>query len=78
MFLWLPRRLLRENSFVLTADDDNRLRRKTLNIVWQDNHAIIADEGLTQGDRIVLTDVPFALEALPVVANEVEKLPLPG
>ena len=71
----VPRRLLRENSFVLTADSDNRLRRKTLDIVWQDNNAIVSDSGLAVGDRIVLTDVPFALEALPVEATEVEKLP---
>lgn len=71
----VPRRLLRENSFVLVADEENRLRRKPLSIVWQDNNAIVAEEGLAVGDRVVLTDVPFALEALPVTATEVEKLP---
>jgi len=71
----VPRRLLRENSFVLVADEQDLLRRKTLNIVWQDDNAIVADKGLTAGDRVVLTDVPFALEALPVEATEVDKLP---
>lgn len=71
----VPRRLLRENSFVLTADEDHLLRRKPVNIVWQNDRSIVVDKGLEHGDRIVLTDVPFALEALPVVATELEKLP---
>lgn len=71
----VPRRLLRENTFVLVADEEDKLRRKELGIVWQDDNAIVATEGLTAGDRVVLTDVPFALEALPVEATEVEKLP---
>jgi RND family efflux transporter MFP subunit len=71
----VPRRLLRENTFVLTVDDNNLLRRKTVNIVWQNDKSLVVDKGLEHGDRIVLTDVPFALEALPVVATAVEKLP---
>ncbi|MCZ6673750.1 MAG: efflux RND transporter periplasmic adaptor subunit [Verrucomicrobia bacterium] len=71
----VPRRLLRENTFLLTVDDENLLRRKIVHIVWQNDNSIIVDEGLAIGDRICLTDVPFALEALPVSATELEKLP---
>lgn len=71
----VPRRLLRENSFVLTVDDEHTLRRKTVNIVWQNDRSIVVDKGLAHGDKIVLTDVPFALEALPVDATELDKLP---
>jgi RND family efflux transporter MFP subunit len=71
----VPRRLLRENSFVLTVDDQHLLRRKTINVVWQNDHSIVVDKGLEHGDKIVLTDVPFALEALPVEATELDKLP---
>ncbi len=62
----IPRKLLRENSFLLTVDRENRLRRKTVNIVWQNDESIIVDEGLKKGERICLTDVPFAVEGLPV------------
>ena len=71
----VPRRLLRENSFVLAVDGDNRLRRKPVNIVWQNDDSIVVDQGLEPGDRICLTDVPFALEALQVSATELEELP---
>jgi RND family efflux transporter MFP subunit len=71
----VPRRLLRENTFLLTVDSENLLRRKTVNVVWQNDHSIIVDSGLDHGDRICLTDVPFALEALPVVATALDKLP---
>lgn len=71
----VPRRLLRENSYVLTVDDENRLRRKTVELVWQNDNAIVVEEGLSHGDRICLTDVPYALESLPVEPTEVEHLP---
>ena len=71
----VPRRLLRENSFLLTVDENDTLRRKTVDIVWQNDSSIIVDGGLEPGDRICLTDVPFALEALPVEATELDKLP---
>jgi multidrug efflux system membrane fusion protein len=71
----VPRRLLRENSFLLTVDENDTLRRKTVNIVWQNDSSIIVDGGLEPGDRICLTDVPFALEALPVAVTELDKLP---
>ncbi len=62
----IPRKLLRENSFLLTVDKENRLRRKTVNIVWQNDESIIVDKGLQRGERICLTDVPFAVDGLPV------------
>ncbi len=71
----VPRRLLRENTFLLTVDDENLLRRKTVSIVWQNDQSIVVDEGLKPGDRICLTDVPYALEELPVSATELDKLP---
>tara|TARA_B100001123_G_scaffold285880_2_gene318671 strand:+ start:8205 stop:9644 length:1440 start_codon:yes stop_codon:yes gene_type:complete len=71
----VPRRLLRENSFLLTVDSENLLRRKPVNIIWQNDSSIVVNEGLVSGDRICLTDVPFALEALPVDPTELEKLP---
>jgi len=71
----VPRRLLRENTFVLTVDSENLLRRKNVNIVWQNDRSIIVNEGLAVGDRICLTDVPFALEALAVAPTELDKLP---
>lgn len=71
----VPRRILRENTYVLTVDDDNLLRRNTVNVVWQTDNAIVVDEGLDSGDRICLTDVPYALESLPVEATELEELP---
>jgi hypothetical protein len=71
----VPRRLLRENSFLLTVDEEDKLRRKTVDIVWQNDSSIIVNGGLEPGDRICLTDVPFALEALPVAVTELDELP---
>lgn len=69
----LPRRLLKENTFLLTVDEKNLLRRKTVKLVWQNNDTIVVSEGLAPGDRLCLTDVPFGLEGLPVKVSEKEQ-----
>lgn len=74
----VPRRLFRENSFVLVIDDEGYLRRANLTPIWENDQYIIVNEGLTEGDRLCLTHVPYALEGWPVVATlEGEKAETP-
>lgn len=58
----IPRKLLRENTNVLTVDGDNYLNRTKVSLVWQNDEVIVVDGGLKEGDRLCLTYVPFALE----------------
>jgi hypothetical protein len=67
----IPRVLLRENEYVLLVDGENYLERKSVNVAWETDDVIVVDRGLSAGDKLCLTEVPFALEGWPVnVTNE--------
>jgi len=62
----IPRVLLRENEYVLLVDKQNYLERKSVDIAWETDDVIVVSGGLEPGDKLCLTDVPFALEGWPV------------
>ncbi|MGK0238585.1 MAG: multidrug efflux system membrane fusion protein [Candidatus Pelagisphaera sp.] len=62
----IPRVLLRENEYVLLVDGENYLERKSVNVAWETDDVIVVDKGLSAGDKLCLTEVPFALEGWPV------------
>ena len=74
----LPRKLLHENRYVLTVDTENLLRRKNVSILWEDEDNIVVGEGIWEGDRLNLTNLPLVLEGLPVVARMLDKFPVAG
>lgn len=65
----VPRRLYRENSYVLVVDPDSYLERRAVEVVWETDEAIVVSAGLRAGDQLCLTDVPYALEGLQLVAR---------
>lgn len=62
----VPRVLLRENAYLLMIASDNYLERKEVGIVWETDDVIVVNKGLEDGDKLCLTEVPFALEGWPV------------
>lgn len=62
----IPRKLLRENAFLLMVDKENYLERKTVDIAWETDDVVVVNGGLEAGDKLCLTEVPFALEGWPV------------
>jgi hypothetical protein len=62
----IPRVLLRENEYVLLVDSDNYLTRKSVQLAWETDEVIIVESGLAPGDKLCLTEVPYALEGWPV------------
>lgn len=71
----IPRVVYRENSYVLVVDENNSLTRRPVNVVWEDEDNIVVRGGLTAGEQLCLTDVPYALESLPVTASIERKGP---
>ncbi len=65
----LPRNLLRENSYVLVVDGQNRLSRRPVEVIWETDKEIVVSSGVQAGDLICLTNVPYAVEGGTVVAN---------
>lgn len=66
----IPRVLLRENAFVLLIDSENYLTRREVGLAWETDDVIVVNKGLKEGDRLCLTEVPYALEGWPVNAKD--------
>ncbi len=62
----IPRVLLRENEFVLLVDSENYLSRRSVELAWETDEVIVVQSGLNAGDKLCLTEVPYALEGWPV------------
>jgi hypothetical protein len=49
---------------VWVADAEDRLRRRPVTVAMAANGAALVAEGLAPGDRVVLTDLPAAVEGM--------------
>ncbi len=68
----IPRVLLRENEYVLLIDSDNYLTRRSVKLAWETDEVIVVESGLEPGDKLCLTEVPYALEGWPVSVTDEE------
>lgn len=62
----IPRRAIRGERSVHLVDADNRLRRKSLEVAWQDEQNLIVRGPLQAGERLSLTALPFAADGIKV------------
>ncbi|MBN2333175.1 MAG: efflux RND transporter periplasmic adaptor subunit [Deltaproteobacteria bacterium] len=60
----IPRSALKENSRVLTADSDGRLRSRTVAVLWKDTDFVLISQGLDAGDRVIISNVPAPIEGM--------------
>ena len=58
---------------VLIVDEDNRLRRRQVTMVFAEADQIVLSEGLETGDRLILSDLLFPAEGLLVSPIAVEE-----
>ncbi len=58
----LPRSILVGTDSVLIVDKENRIHYQQVEVVWQDHRDLVIQSGLTPGDRIIATPMPFATE----------------
>ncbi len=65
----LPRRILRENQYVLVVEDGKRLRRRPVAPVWSDGEEIVVRDELRAGESICLTQVPYAVDGMEVALS---------
>jgi RND family efflux transporter MFP subunit len=66
----VPRRALVEGSDVWVVDDEDRLSRRSLKIVFGDAEEVVVTAGVSPGDRIVVSTMPQALEGMRVTVAE--------
>ena len=60
----LPRSALRNNNNVLIADADNRLRRRTVEVLRTDFKSVLISDGLEAGDRVCVSPVEAFIDGL--------------
>ena len=57
----IPSTALREGSYVLVADAEDKLARKDVKVGWFDQSDVILTDGLSTGDRIVTTSMSYPI-----------------
>lgn len=62
----IPRGAIHDLNTVHIIDQDNRLVRRDLNILWRDDQQVIAAGPIQPGERISLTRLSFAAEGINV------------
>ncbi len=63
----IPRSALREGREVLLVDEENRILRKEVRILWRDaGRIVVGQEDLQPGQRLSLTPLPIAVDGIPV------------
>lgn len=67
----IPRAAIHDTRTVHMIDQDNRLSRRQLDILWSDETQLIVSGPLKSGERIALTRLPFAADGIEIqVAGE--------
>jgi multidrug efflux pump subunit AcrA (membrane-fusion protein) len=59
----IPRSAVR-NGVVLIADDENRLRRRSVEVLFSQGEVSVISEGLEAGGRVVVSDLVPAVEGM--------------
>jgi RND family efflux transporter MFP subunit len=61
-----PRAALRDDNTVLIVDKQDRLRFRPVDVLRADDYEVIVQDGLTEGDRIVLTPLTVVSDGMQV------------
>lgn len=62
----VPRRALRNSDQVWVVDNDNRLERRSVDVIYKGKESIYVRSGLQSGDRVVLSQLDIAVEGMQV------------
>lgn len=66
----LPRSVLNGDGTVWVVDDEERLRRRHIDVVHQDDRRVYVGAGLKEGDRVAVSGTLRWLEGSPVLPRE--------
>ena len=62
----LPRTALRDNSSVWIAGENQTLKIRKVRPIWRDANVVLLKEGLKTGERLIVSDLPGAVEGMSV------------
>ncbi len=56
----IPRSAVQGNDTIMVVDKESRLQRKTIKVLWETADNLLVKEGLSPGEQLCTTYVPFA------------------
>ena len=62
----IPRTALRDNSSVWIAGENQTLKIRKVRPIWRDADVVLLKDGLTPGERLIVSDLPGAVEGMSV------------
>ncbi len=62
----IPRSALRDNAFVWTVGDDDRLKIREVQPVWKDERLVLVRDGLEPGMKLIVSDLGAPVDGMPV------------
>ena len=62
----IPRSALRINDEVIVIDQENRIHRKPVEVIWKQGEEVVVQSGLNQGELLCLTPLLFAADGAKV------------
>ncbi|MDP6525061.1 MAG: efflux RND transporter periplasmic adaptor subunit [Kiritimatiellia bacterium] len=67
----VPRAAVRDGNRVWLMDGEGRLEVRTVSVLWPERDHLLVDSGLSDGDRLIVSDVPNAVPGM-LLAEEGE------
>ena len=58
----LPRDIISGESKLLIIDQDSRIKYREVEVLWRDKENVVLKSGLSTGDKIISTQMPYAVE----------------
>ena len=62
----IPNSALRNNEYVYTINEENRLVQKKVTVIYKNKDSVIISEGLDAVEKIVISPIPFFVENMAV------------
>jgi hypothetical protein len=66
----VPRSALRDGETIWLLSDENRLEIRTVSPVWRDAEQVFLNEGLREGDRLVISEIPAPVNGMELRVEE--------
>ncbi|MBU0486107.1 MAG: efflux RND transporter periplasmic adaptor subunit [Proteobacteria bacterium] len=65
----VPRAALVDYDKVLTVTAENTLHLQPVSVVWKNTEDVFIDQGLSAGDKLIISNVPAPIEGMPLDLN---------
>jgi len=69
----IPRNVLREEGSVLVVNEEKKLQRRKVDIIWKDARDVVVRRGLKDGELLSVTPVPYAAGGAPVKVEVIKE-----